>query len=342
MKTNSREQYVGIDIAAQTLSAAWGPSAAAIGAASEFEQSQMGYKRLIGRLKAAGGSPTQTLVVIEATGTYWMRPAQALYQAGFQVSVINPRQAYHFAQAVLRQAKTDALDAQLLAQLAASLPLKKVWQPPSEAWESLYQRLVERDNLVEMRQMLRNQLHALRQRTQLDPSVEARKQGLIDDMNAQIKVIDQELEAWLRQSEWIDMSKRLRSVKGIGLLGAAWLLVITNGFSTCEDAEQLASYLGLVPHPDQSGTSRRGHKRTGHTGQARARRVLYQGSLSAARFNPAVKALYDRLICSGKHVKTARVAATRKLVHIAFAVVTKEQFFDPHYHFSTHPLLSTP
>ena len=152
---------------------------------------------------------------------------------------------------------------------------------------------------------------------------------------------DQEIESWLRHSEWADKSRYLRSIKGIGLLSAAWLLVITNGFTTCEDAEQLASYLGLVPHPNQSGTSRRGHRPTGHGGHARARRVLYQASVSAARSNPSVKALYDRLIANGKHVKAARVAATRKLVHIAFAVATKEQFYDPlHWRSNCHLALA--
>ena len=132
------------------------------------------------------------------------------------------------------------------------------------------------------------------------------------------------------------MADRLRSIKGIGLISTAWLLVITNGFSTCYDAEQLASYLGVVPHPHQSGNNRKGHKPTGYSGHARARRVLYQASVSAARCNPIVKTFYDRLVAAGKHVKVARVAATRKLIHIAFAVVTKEQFFDPHYQFSTH------
>jgi transposase len=275
----------------------------------------------------------QVLVVMEATGTYWMQVAVALHQAGYRVSVINPRQAHHFAQALPKQAKTDAIDAQTLAQLAASLPLSS-WEPPTEAWEALYQRLVEHDNLTEMRQMLRNQLHALNQRIQVDPAVAARKQQLLDDMDRQIKVVKHELETWLRQSEWADLAKRLRSIQDIGLLSAAWLLVVTNGFTTCEDAGQLASYLGLVPHPIQSGTTRRGHRRVGHSGHARARRVLYQAAFSAARFNPAVTAFYQRLLDNGKLPKVARCAAARKLVHIAFAVATKDQPYDPTYHLS--------
>jgi transposase len=333
--------YVGIDVAANSLAAAWGTGPETIEPATEFEQKQLDYQRLIAKLKATGQAPAHTLVVLEATGTYWMHPALALYEAGFQVSIINPRQAYHYAQARLQQAKTDAIDARLLAELAMSLEVK-LWQPPSEAWEALYQRLVEHDNLVDMRQMLRNQLHALKRRTRPDPDVEARKLALLGQINAQLKQLEQELKDWLRRSEWTKLAACLRSIKGIGLFSTAWLLVVTQGFTTCEDAEQLAAYLGLVPHPHQSGNNRKGHKPTGHSGHARARRVLYQASISAARFNPPIRTFYNRLRAAGKPTKVARVAATRKLVHIAFAIVSKEQPFDPQYHLSIQQSASTP
>jgi transposase len=209
MKSKQDAQlYVGIDIAAQTFSAAWGSSMNQIGSAQTFSQTAASRKAFLRQLRAAGVEAEQVLVVMEATGTYWMQVAVALHQAGYRVSVINPRQAHHFAQALPKQAKTDAIDAQTLAQLAASLPLSS-WEPPTEAWEALYQRLVEHDNLTEMRQMLRNQLHALNQRIQVDPAVAARKQQLLDDMDRQIKVVKHELETWLRQSEWADLAKRL-------------------------------------------------------------------------------------------------------------------------------------
>jgi len=330
---------VGIDIAAQTFTAAWGSTVSQIGAAQTFSQTVASRRMLIRKLQATGYAPDQTRVVMEATGTYWMQCAVTLHEAGYRVSVINPRQAHHFAEALLKQAKTDGIDAQTLAQLALTLPLTS-WDPPGEVWEGLYQRLVEHDNLTEMRQVLRNQLHALRQRVSVDPAVEARKRQLLADLDQQIKTVEAELTTWLRQSNWADLARRVQAIPGIGLLSTAWLLVVTNGFTTCEDAEQLASYLGLVPHPQQSGSSRHGHRRPGHTGHARARRVLYQAAVSAARFNPAVQAFYQRLLARGKHTKTARCAAARKLVHIAFAVATKDQPYDPAYHLSCQPPLA--
>jgi transposase len=332
-KPKGEKLYVGIDIAARSFTAAWGTTMQQIGKAQTFNQTQAGHQKLVKALKAAGFAPEDTLVVLEATGTYWMQLAVALHRAGYQVSVINPRQAHSFAEALLKQAKTDAIDAQTLAQLALTLPVK-TWEPPGEVWEALYQRLVEHDSLVETLQILRNQLHALKQRPWVDPTVAARKQQLIDEMKTQLDAIDKEIKDYLKQSEWAALASRLQAIKGIGPLSAAWLLVVTNGFSTCEDAEQLASYLGLVPHPQQSGSSRHGHRGVGHSGHARARRVLYQAGVSAACFNPAVRDFYQRLLGRGKHVKVARCAAARKLVHIAFAVATRDRAYDPSYHLS--------
>jgi transposase len=322
--------FVGIDIAAQTASVAWTTQPGTIESAFKVEQTPDGMQILQKHLKRAGLAPARTLVVIEATGTYWMRVARILHTAGYAVSVINPKQAHHFAQALLKQAKNDAIDAQTLAQLGALLQ-PEPWQPPSEVWEEVHQRLVERDNLVQMRQMLRNQLHALRQWPHTAQAVEARKQHLLDEMQQQIDAIDRELELLLHsKDQWANIAANLRSIKGIGLLSAAWLLVITNGFTTCDDAEPLVSYLGLAPHPRESGAYR-GRRHVGSGGHARARRVLYQASVVAACHNPIIKAFYDRLIARGKPVKVARCAAARKLVHLAWAVATKEQLFDPNY-----------
>ena len=95
---------------------------------------------------------------MEATGSYWMTAATLLHHRGYQVSVINPAQAHNFAKALLKRAKTDAIDAQTLAQLGATL-MPAPWTPPDAVYAEVYQRLAHRDNLVDMRVQLRNQLH---------------------------------------------------------------------------------------------------------------------------------------------------------------------------------------
>jgi transposase len=116
------------------------------------------------------------------------------------------------------------------------------------------------------------------------------------------------------------------------MLTSAWVLVVPLTFSTCATPEALAAYVGVIPHPQQSGTSVHGHTGVGQYGHARVRTMLYLATLSAARYNPAIKPFYDRLRARGKASKVARCAAARKLLHIAWAVATKGQPFDPHYH----------
>lgn len=313
------ELYVGIDVSLKSLSVAWGSGEESIGKAQSFSQTRHGYQVLLKTLKATGCEPEAVVVVLEATSTYWMQVAVQLCEAGYEVRVVNPKQAYHFMQGEMQQTKTDAVDAQLLAQMAVKQSLTR-WQPPSGVWEGVSQRLVERDQVVKLQQMTRNELHALQQRAYPDPTVVARHQQRLDGFRQQLKQIDHEIAALLKSSEWAGLLKCLRQIKGIGLLGAAWLLVITNGFTTCQTAEQLASYLGLVPHRKDSG-ARKSHKPLGHAGHARARRVLYQDGVSAARFNPPIRDHYQSLRQRGKPVKVARCAAARKLVHQAFAVV---------------------
>jgi transposase len=322
MKKPSPSQYklyVGIDVSLKTLSVAWGRNVESIGKAQTFHQTRTGYQALVKALRVTGCAPGTVVVVLEATSTYWMQVAVVLCRAGYAVRVVNPRQAHHYMQAQMQQTKTDAIDAQLLAQMAAQQALRP-WQPPSAVWEAVYQRLVERDQVVKRQQMVRNELHAMQQRVQPDAAVVARHQQELDHFKQRLAQIDRELKALLKGSEWADLLRCLCQIQGIGLLGAAWLLVVTNGFTTCQSAEQLASYLGLVPHRSDSG-QRKGYKPLGNAGHARARRVLFQGAVSAVRFNPSIRDHYQSLRARGKPVKVARCAAARKLVHQVFAIV---------------------
>lgn len=325
----SYQHYTGIDIAAQQGTAVW-QAASGERVSLDIEQSEAGIAQGIARLRELG-APEETLVVMEASGTYWMRLALALYQAGFVVSVINPLQARHFARMHLRRAKTDALDAQLLADLAVTLE-PAPWTPPPAIYDELQQRLVQRDALSEMVGSERNRLHALRQRPYIVAPVRDRLEAHIAFLQDQIATIDREIEAALQDHHaWQASVVRLRSIPGIGPLTASWILTATLNFASCDTPEQVVSYAGLAPHPRDSGTSLRGHRSVGGGGHARLRRALYMAAVSAVRFNPVIRTFYQRLIARGKPPKVALCAAARKLFCIAWAVVTKERLFDPHF-----------
>jgi transposase len=323
--------FVGIDIAAATAKAAWLSPATAVTRAITIDQTPQAFAALQQRLLATAYPAHVILVVMEATGAYWMNLATTLHHAGFAVSVINPGQAHHFAKALLKRAKTDAIDAQTLAQLA-SLLQPTPWTPPPAIYAELQQRLAERDSLLEARKPVRNQLHALGHMPRVVATVRTRMEQLIETLTQQIKEIDQELELTMQQDrQWAASAQRLQTIIGIGPLAAAWLLVSTLNFTLCSSAEALSAYAGLAPHPYQSGTSVHGRASIGHTGNARLRTILYMATLSATQHNPVIKAFYDRLRAAGKPMKVARCAAARKLLHLAYAVITHEEDFDSDY-----------
>ncbi len=341
----SRNQYqlfVGIDIAATTATAAWrflSEDASGVGGVRgphsgrplQFAQTPAGYALLEQRLatiaKAKDIPPAATLVVMEATGNYWMVLAATLHQAGYAVSVVNPAQAHHFAQARLQHAKTDPLDAQTLAHLAATLQ-PPLWSPPPAVYEQLYQRLTHRATLLNMRQQVANELHALAHRGTVVEVVEAQKHALLDVLDEQIAAVEADLQEVVSQdSQWAASIVLLQTIPGVGLLTAVWLVVETLNFTLCPTPEAATSYVGLAPHVRQSGTSVRWRAQLGHRGNSRLRTALYLASLSASRFNPVLRAFYKRLRDAGKPAKVALCAVARKLLHIAWAVVTKQKPF---------------
>jgi transposase len=330
--------YVGVDVAAETFVAAWLAPGGEPGAPFTGEQTTAGFAALRRRLQGTGAPPAATLAVLEATGNSWVGLAVALHEAGYVVSVVNPRQAHHFAKAQLRRAKTDALDARDLARLAAALR-PGPWAPPPAVYHEVRQRLVARDGFLAMRTQVRNQRHALLQWPVVVEGVRQHLDELIADLDRRVAALEAEIGAALRDSAWAASLACLTSAPGIGLVTAAWLLVSTLNFALCAGPDALTAYAGLAPVPRESGRSVRARPRIGHDGNGRLRTALYMATLSAARYNPAIRAFYDRLRAAGKPLKVARCAAARKLLHQAWALGSKQQRFDPDHKQQQHGTL---
>lgn len=330
-KTPIYQLFVGVDIAAVSATASWMQPMGRPTRAITIAQTAAGYADLQQRLLATGHPASAILVVLEATGSYWITLATTLAAAGFAVSVINPTQASDFAKALLKRAKTDAIDAQTLAELGARLQ-PEPWTPPPPVYTELQQRLVQRESLVQMRTQLRNQLHALHQYPRVIADVERRIEMLLATIDEQIAEVEHALAVALRHDDvWSAAAARLQTINGIGQLTACWLLVTTLNFTLCRTPEEATSHAGLAPYVRRSGSSVRGKAQIGQVGNRHLRRALYLASLSATRHNPVIKAFYERLRAAGKPAKVARCAAAWKMLHIAWAVVTKECDFDPHY-----------
>jgi transposase len=323
--------FVGIDIAATTAAVSVQRAGGHASRSFTIDQTPEGYSTLVHQLQATGHVPSSILVVMEATGSYWISLATHLVHEGFVVSVINPAQAHHFAEALLKRAKTDAIDAQTLAQLAMVLQ-PEPWTLPPPVYYAVQRRLAQRDALLNLRQQVANQLHALRQHPEVIPEVRARMECLLATFEGQLTEVEAEITAALRHdSAWAAAAKRLQSVTGVGWVTAAWTLVTTLNFTTCDTVEALTAYAGLAPMPRQSGTSVWHRPTIGHTGNSRLRTALYMATLSAVQHNPVIKTFYTRRRAAGKPEKVARGAAAQKLLHLAWAVVKKDQPFDPAY-----------
>jgi transposase len=323
--------FVGVDIAATTAAVSIQRSGGHASRSFSIDQTPEGYSQLVHHLQAAGHGPSSSLVVMEATGSYWISLATHLVHAGFVVSVINPAQAHHFAKALRKRAKTEAIDAQTLAQLAMVVQ-PGPWTLPPPIYYAFQQRLAQRDDLLNLRQQVDNQLHALRQHPEVIPEVRARMERLLATFEGQLTEVEAEITAALRHdSAWAAAAQRLQSITGVGWVTAAWTLVSTLNFTTCDTVEALTASAGLAPMPRQSGTSVWHRPAIGHTGNGRLRTAFYMATLSAVQHNPLIKTFYTRLRTAGKSEKVARCAAARKLLHLAWAVVKKDQPFDPSY-----------
>src|SRR6476620_11839084 len=155
------ERFTGVDIAYKDFTAATKTcTTKPLVVKDSFAQTREGFDKFIKYLHSSGTIPDKHLVVMEATGNYWIALAIALYEAGFVLSVVNPAQAHYFAKAQLKRAKNDKLDAQTLCELGQALTPTR-WTPPPQIYHEFRQRLTQHDNLLRLRTQVENQLHAM-------------------------------------------------------------------------------------------------------------------------------------------------------------------------------------
>lgn len=315
--------FVGVDIAAASATVSWLIAGGEPSLAQTIPQNPAGIVELQRLLAATGVPPGETLLVLEATGSYWVTLATTLHDAGYAVAIINPSQAYHFAKSRLQADKTDDIDAQLLARFAAERRPER-WEPPPAIYHELRQRLRIRDTLITMRQQARNQRHALVQWPEVIAAAKEQMDEVITDLDTRIKQLEREIAGQLAGSEWASSAEKLQRVRGIGVITTAWLLMATRNFTTCTTPEAAVGYAGLAPAKRRSGTSLRPAEHLRRHGHLRLRAALFQAALSAIRYNPEIGAFYERLLAAGKPRKVARCAAARKLVRAAWAVVKRD------------------
>jgi transposase len=262
-----------------------------------------------------------SFVLFEATGRYDGALRQALEAGGIAFARVNPARARDFARATGRLAKTDAIDAQMLARMAQSLSLARERESDPER-EALARAHKRRDQLVHMRQQERTRLSECDDAA-LRADIEAHRQWL----DANIAHWESEIARLVKRSAGLaQKAHSLRSIAGIGPVAATTLLALVPELGSLS-SRKIAALAGLAPLNADSGQFRGTRRIKG--GRKRVRDALYMAAVAAARHNPRLKPIYRRLRAAGKPAKVALIALARRLLVIANAIMRNNTQFKP-------------
>jgi transposase len=309
--------FVGIDVAKHQLEVHQLP---------EGRRATLAYDaKGLGQLRRELPPPEQTLVVLEATGGYQRRLVAELADAGYAVAVVNPRQVRDYARGLGQIAKTDRIDAEMIARFGAHLRPRPLQQTPARAAE-LQALVVRRRQLVELRTAEIN-----RKETAAAKAINKSIQQVIDLLDKQIHRLEKDIEALIAaDDDYTGKAALLAGVPGLGPTTVATLLAELPELGVL-NRQQIAALVGVAPFNRDSGRSR--GRRAIWGGRASVRSVLYMATLSARRCNPAIRAFAERLEREGKHFKVAMVACMRKLlIHLNTMLKT-----NTHWHTQTQP-----
>jgi transposase len=299
--------WVGIDVSKDSLEVGVLPS----GQTLSVPNDEAGVDRLLVEF----GPSRPTLVVMEATGGYEMLVALMLTAAGLAVAVVNPRQSHDFAKAMGRLAKTDKVDAGILALFAERIRPEP--RPLPDAEQAMLRALLNRRTQV---------VHILVAETNrlasTIPAVKPHVQEHIDWLRQERDQLDAELNDYLQKtSVWTANDKLLRSVPGVGIVTSLTLMAELPELGSL-NRKEIASLVGVAPLNRDSGKMR--GKRSVWGGRANVRAVLYMATLVAIRHNTQIRAFYQRLCAAGKAKKVALVACMRKLLVILNAMIRNQ------------------
>lgn len=306
------ERFVGIDVSKDRLDVHVCPSGEAFGVARDGE----GVAALVERLRALNPS----VVAIEATGGFETIVAAAIGAAGLALAVVNPAQVRHYAQALGKRAKTDALDAEIIARFAqATRPAPR---PLPDAETQLLAELVAR------RRQLIAMMVAERQRaTRLPVRLRGSCERVIGVLEKELAALDRDIDTAVRGSPaWRAKEDLLASVPGVGSITARTLLAELPELGRL-DRRGIASLVGVAPYTRQSGRWQ-GQAFIGG-GRRSVRAALFVATMAGVRHNPILRALRQRLLAAGKPKMVAMVACMRKLLTILNAIAREQKPWQP-------------
>ncbi len=303
MNTSPSQHFIGIDISKDSL------EIAIFGQAGSWPVANTA--KPVAELADQLNKMQPELIVLEASGGYEMLAISILGQAGLPVALINPSRSRSFARSIGRLAKTDRIDAQVLAHFAQAIR-PKVRQPTSEQDEHLTALLTRRKQVISILIAEKNRLHSAR------PQVQDRIRRHLDWLDAELDDLGQQLEGLLEENQdWQEKKAILESAPGVGSVTAFTLLAHLPELGLL-NRKEIAALVGVAPISHDSGKWQ--GKRFIQGGRPAVRSALYMAALSASRHNPVIRSFYLSLVARGKPKKVALTACMRKLLVILNAM----------------------
>lgn len=334
---NPVKYCVGIDISKDEMAVCFsqmdGQQRITIKGSRKFSNNLRGWKSLqawICRFRKNAEVPL--VLVVEATGVYYEGFAYHFKAQGYSLHVVLPNKSKHFAKSLNVKTKNDIVDAALLSRmgLERSLP---AWKGMNPTMQKIKQLSRQRAALQQMRTRVSNQLHA-------HTHGHAPQKSIVQGMHQHLKFLDKQiksLEAELIQSAANDPELKQKldnicTIKGIGIMTALTVVAETNGFDLIENKGQLVSYAGYDVVENQSGTSLNGKTRISKKGNSHIRSALYFPALSAAKYEPKLQNIYQRILEKNSRVKMiGAVAVQRKLLVLIYTLYKKNEPYDPNF-----------
>ena len=333
--TQTIKQVVGIDVAQNELVCCLGSISLdmqpKLYAHNTFQNNTRGFETLVQWVNKHADSGLAVRYVMEATGVYHESLAYWLAEKGCSLSVVLPNKISNFFRTLDIKTITDKTSSQAIATFGLQRHLDD-WKRPNPLFKRLRQLVRERDQVIQERTTIKNQLHAESAEAQPGKTSLERMKKRLTLLNKQVLEIKDEIEALVKSKEEVKSDvKRICSITGVGILTAATVLAETNGFELIRNKRQLTSYAGLDAREKQSGTSVAGKARISKKGNKYLRKAMYMPALSAIRCEGRSKEIFTRLVSKHGIKMKALVAVQRKLLEMIYTMYKTRRDYDPNY-----------
>lgn len=329
------KQVCGIDVAQKELVVTSGrlfsDQKVELYAHKSFPNTEKGFDLLLNWIEKLTGSSAGVHYVMEATGVYHEKLAHYLHGKQLVLSIVLPNKISNYFRTLETKTITDKTAGEAICRFGLERKLDS-WKPARAGYKSIRQLTRERDQLVAMRTIVKNQLHAEQAGFEPHEGSLVRIQKKIDFLNEQEQEIKAEIAELVKKDEELKQKVELiTSIPGVGKLTAATVLAETNGFELIRNKKQLTSYAGLDVREKQSGTSVKGKPKISKKGNKHLRKAMHLPALAAIRHCERFKAVFARLVSKHGIKMKAAVAVQRKLLELIYIIFKTNKQYDKDY-----------